>query len=119
MLKQLTWYYVINRPALATLQRGERLVVRGLFDALTEWAMEAAAEPREDRRLPGQFRQLLTLIRSDAEALNVKADDDDQLRMRATVDYIASLTETQAIKLYHRLHGAQAEGSALDVWLRI
>jgi dGTPase len=119
VLKQLTWYYVINRPALATLQRGERLVVRGLFDALIQWAAQAAADSREDRRLPGQFRQLLTLIRNDAEALDVKADNDDQLRMRATVDYISSLTETQAVKLYHRIHGGQPEGSALDVWLRI
>ena len=119
VLKQLTWYYVINRPALATLQYGERKVVRGLFDALAEWAASAADNTREERKLPGQFRQLLTLVRNDAEALAAKADDDEQLRLRATVDYVSSLTETQAIKLYHRLHGAQAEGSALDVWLRI
>jgi len=119
VLKQLTWYYVINRPALATLQRGERLVVRGLFNVLMNWATSAAESTREERTLPGQFRQLLTVIRNDTEALNVKSDDDEQLRMRATVDYISSLTETQAIKLHDRLHGAQAEGSALDVWLRI
>jgi dGTPase len=119
VLKQLTWYYVINRPPLATLQRGERRVVETLYSALTEWATLARQDRREERRLPQQFRELLTLVRGDPEAVRIKKGDDDQLMARATVDYVSSLTETQAIKLFQRLLGGHVEGSALEVWLRV
>jgi dGTPase len=119
VLKQLTWHYVINRPPLATLQRGERHVVETLYSALTEWAALARKDRREDQRLPQQFRELLTLVRGDAEAVRIKKGADDQLMARATVDYLSSLTEAQAIKLYQRLLGGHVEGSALEVWLRV
>lgn len=119
VLKQLTWYYVINRPSLATLQMGQRNVLRTLYSALTGWAEAARRDQREERRLPQHFKELLTLVRADEEALRVKKADDAQLIARAVVDYIASLTEGQALKLYQRLIGGHAEGSALDVWLGI
>ncbi len=119
VLKQLAWYYVINRPSLATLQRGERRVVRTLYQALAEWAQASLRDQREQRRLPLQFKELLSLVRNDPEAVRVKKHDEEQLIARATVDYISSLTESQAVKLYQRLIGGHVEGSALEVWLNV
>src|SRR5207248_572044 len=38
MLKQLTWNYVINNPALATQQYGQRRIIRDLFNIFREVA---------------------------------------------------------------------------------
>lgn len=119
VLKQLTFYYVIHRPSLATMQIGERQVIVKLFDVLNDWASDASHDPVEDRRLPQQLRELLTLVRADEEAYASVQGDDQVLQARAVTDYIASLTETQATKLYLRLTGSQVEGSALEVWLRV
>lgn len=118
MLKQLTWYYVINRAPLATLQRGQRGLIHRLFHRLLEWAGEAAANTREEPRLPVPFRELLTATRSDPAALAAYGRDDEKLRVRAVVDYIASLIEEQAIRLDARLDGRAENESALEVWLR-
>ena len=32
MLKELTWHYIINAPALATQQHGQRKMIRSLFE---------------------------------------------------------------------------------------
>jgi dGTPase len=115
MWKQLTWYYVIHKPSLATVQRGERQVIRTLFGLLSTWASQAQSDEWELSRLPVQFRQALESVQADWEGITVLANDEE-LRLRATVDYVASLTETQAIKLYQRLAGGLVEGSALEVW---
>lgn len=113
MLKQLTWYYVIHDPALATLQRGHQRVVRGLFDDLMRWM------PEEKRagalhRLPRVLLERWEFTKSeqkDGDYPNKKAR-----RARAVADYISSLTEDQAVDLYARLRGG-ADPSVLESWL--
>ncbi len=117
MLKQLTWYYAIDNPALATLQRGHREVIQSLFRRLREWVFEAALERAEQARLPRHLREFLTATRDDREAVSCTNGDDALLRTRAVIDYIAYLTEHQAIELHERLTGGSA-ASALDMWLR-
>lgn len=117
VLKELTWFYVIDNPALASIQRGQRRLVRELFTELLAWANQAAGDKREEARLPRQFRELLKASLSDSAAISASDGDEGTLRCRATVDYVASLTEDQAIRLHQRLMGT-AGSSALDVWLR-
>jgi len=42
MLKELTWFYVINNPSLATQQHGQRKIVKTLFNTFVEACTEPA-----------------------------------------------------------------------------
>jgi len=43
ILKQLTWYYVIERPGLGTQQYGQKLIITQLFEVLTLAAAKRAS----------------------------------------------------------------------------
>jgi dGTPase len=146
MLKQLTWFYVIDHPSMTTPQRGQRQLIRSLFIALMSWTFECLDDRAAENRLPVLLRQLLTDIRNDAEATllakqgtqgaatrlkmdgltakaaknlesaNQTAPGEPFLVRRAVIDYIASLTELQAIRLHERLTTA-APLTDLDRWL--
>lgn len=49
ILKQLTWYYVINRPSLASVRAGQRRMIRSLVDAFAGAAKEDDPETYRDR----------------------------------------------------------------------
>jgi dGTPase len=97
MLKQLTWQYVIVNPALAIEQRGKQRVITELFNTY----MEAATHPREWNLFPGAWRE------------RIAAAADEHARIRSVVDFIASLTEQQAMRLVSRIAGS-APGTILD-----
>jgi dGTPase len=82
VLKQLTWYYVIDQPSLSSVQHGQAAYLENTFDK-EEFAFY---------------------------------ESDEKRNRRAVVDYIASLTDNQAIDLYGRLHGL-ASKSILDSWI--
>jgi dGTPase len=44
VIKQLTWFYVIDRPRLVSTQRGQRQQLRELFNALYTWTEKAYSE---------------------------------------------------------------------------
>lgn len=90
ILKQLTWHYVIDRPMLATQQFGQQTIIRNLFAILAEDALGHTGT----RLFPQSFREQLEICTSDTQ------------RTRIVIDYIASLTEQQAIELYRRMSGA-------------
>jgi dGTPase len=90
VLKELLWYYVIERPAMASQQHGQARIVRELLGIVY-----------------GSAAELLP-----ADRLDDFADHGDALR--AATDYVASLTEQDAQVLYHRLTGVQL-GSLTDV----
>jgi dGTPase len=113
VLKQLTWHYVINSPDLATIQEGQKAVVRHLFTSLTAWAKRE----RSAERLPTRFREIMSAIQEDDEARSALDDDPDKIRSRAACDYIASLTEVQAIELHGRFIG-QSKSSIMQGWVR-
>jgi dGTPase len=96
ILKELIWFYVVDRHELATLQAGQRRLVKTLCSAFG-----AAAHNNSLRLFPEPVREQL-------EGQNERA------RMRGTRDYIASLTEAKAYELHHRLTGA-ARTTLLDV----
>ena len=105
ILKQLTWFYVIDNPSLATLQLGHRRVTKELFEALMPWAVRGWTDPQDLARLPRQLRNLLAFAADDAVA-RADASSADSLCARATADYIATLTEQQALGLHERITGA-------------
>ena len=97
MLKQLTWQFVIRNPALATKQHGERSIIRGLFEIF-----DKATRTRELTIFPFAFREQIE-----------KAIEDSGHSTRVIADLVASMTEQQAVRMYHRLVGASL-GSAMD-----
>ena len=114
LFKQLTWHYVIHDPALATLQEGHADVLRCLFKALEGW-LERAVEDREAFRLPKRLFDLYVVTETEPGHAAFSGNAA-QRRARAVADYIASLTETQALDLNERLTGAGGH-SVLDRWL--
>jgi dGTPase len=119
MLKQLTWQYVINDPALATLQEGQKILIARLFDKLVQW-IEVAEKNKELHRLPQRLREWYDLTSREDGCDDAYGDGDDATtlrRARATADYLAFLTEDQAIDLYERVEGL-APHSVLESWLR-
>jgi dGTPase len=97
ILKELTWFYVINRPALALIQEAQKDVVRRLFDTY-----EKAARP-------GGRRQLLPVPEREA----IDDDPADPVRRRIICDFVAGLTELRALELHGLLTGLR-QGTVLD-----
>ena len=88
MLQELTWHYVIKNPALATQQHGYRKVISDLFKAL----LAAIKEGNWALFPPGVFELI--------------ADTSDSAEnVRIVADFIASMSEPQALELYQRLMG--------------
>ena len=98
MLKELTWTYVIQDPALATQQEGQQHMIEKLFEMYT-----TAASSRKDWRLfPSYYQARLQYAENEAE------------RIRACVDLIAGMTEAQVQKVYSRVTGHAVESSLID-----
>ncbi len=95
LLKSLTWTYVIESPALAAQQHGQRKIVRTLLEYF------AVAVETAPHALPLWAQGLA----HDA--------DSEQSRMRIACDVVASLTEAQSVVLYGQVTGARA-GSVLE-----
>lgn len=104
MLKQLTWHYVIDNPALATQQYGQRRVIKNLFKIFRE----VAGGDHYLHVLPASSRE-------QVESLEDMAGSTERERAltRIVVDLIASMTEKHALEMHHRLTGVSL-GSALD-----
>jgi dGTPase len=91
ILKELTWTYVIEAPALATQREGQKRIIRLLFEAYTD-----ASESRKRLSLfPPYYRYQVERSKSAAQ------------RKRIVVDPIAGMTEPQAIASYAQLMGVQ------------
>ncbi|MFN8665498.1 MAG: dNTP triphosphohydrolase [Thermomicrobiales bacterium] len=97
LLNGLTWYYVINSPALMSQRFGQRSLIRTLFGTLRE----AAASPSDVHIFPPFYREMLEAAESEEE------------RLRVVTDYIASMSEGEVIEIHQRLNG-QSLGSGLE-----
>ncbi len=93
ILKELAWAYVIENPALAAQQEGQREIVRLLFAKFS-----TAAEETRWNIFP-------VSMRADLKASRTQWSQDPVLRMRVVSDLISSMTEIQAIEMYRRLTG--------------
>jgi dGTPase len=107
MLKQLTWHYVIKNPALATQQHGQRVIIRQLFNAFYR------AATRKDFSIDFFPISLQDTLPSEP----FKTASDRKNLARAIIDFMASLTEEQAIATHHRIYGLKL-GSSLVFQVR-
>jgi dGTPase len=110
LFKQLTWHYVINEPSLAALQVGHAKVIKRLFRALTTWLAKD-----ETHRLPRRLVDLYEVTRTEPGS-DAYSGNQVARQARAVADYIASLTESQAVDLHERLSGIGTH-SVTDPWL--
>lgn len=121
VLKNLTWFYVIDRPELESVQRGQRYLIRSLYRDLIEWIEQVWRGPDErstPRELPARLLEYLDIAFSPHEWVGYRPYDSKARIARAVVDYIVSLTEIQAFELHARLTGHSAK-SILDNWLHL
>lgn len=122
--KQLTWYYVIDQPALVSAQRGQVYLIRQLYRDLRIWVRSVYRAKNEDAFVhrpelpPRLFEYLEIAFSSDPMVGCANYDEDDQKINRAVVDYICSLTEVQAVQLSARLRGVTPT-SMLESWIHL
>ena len=106
VLKQLTWYYVINNAALATQQHGQRHIIRELF-----WIFNDAAESKKlDIFAVSSREQMERLIENGNY---VKKEE----RLRVIADLLSGMTEQQVVAIYQRLTGVSL-GTVMDTIVR-
>ena len=103
----MVWRYVIDSPALASQQRGQREIVRTLFRTYKE----AMSDKREAKRLvPGMFqRQLKELDAPPADG----APDGEARAARLAADIVANFSDLEAVAMFRRVTGI-SPGSLSD-----
>lgn len=101
ILKQLTWFYVIEAPSLAVQQFAQKKIVGFLFGVFLE---EAGKSP--SHLLPAYYQERLKEIPTEEPGRGSAIK-------RMAADLIAGMTEAQAIAIYQRLNGMVA-GTAFE-----
>jgi len=100
VLKELTWFYVIDDRSLKVQQHGQRKVVRDLFGTY----MQASED--EDRATLGIFP-----VSQQEEMQNASTREE---RVRLVADLISSMTERQLMITHRKLTGIEP-GSITDL----
>lgn len=125
IIKELTWFHVIQNPELSMVQRGQRAVLRRLIERLREIVdsemdelhmliMEKDnAEAPTLRSIPSRLRRYLWLGWKFNEHY-----DRERSALRAVIDYVASLSDPEAYHLDEVLQG-RMEHSAIGRTLLI
>jgi dGTPase len=106
LLKSLAWTYVIESPALAAQQHGQRTIIETLFDYYCD---QAARSPHA---LPSWAQS----YRSDEQRM-AEHESPEAAYVRLASDIVASLSERQAFAIYSRVTG-QTSGTVLGSILR-
>lgn len=102
LLKQLTWYYVIDGPGLALQQHAQRKIVEDLYNTfLTEVHKDSPSY-----LLPPYCR----------DRLKRKGREHRDSPERIVVDLIAGMTESQALLTFQKLNGVIMP-SGLERWV--
>ncbi|MBO4206790.1 deoxyguanosinetriphosphate triphosphohydrolase family protein [Micromonospora echinofusca] len=99
VLKFVHHRFVLARPDLALHQRGQGRLLATLVEALLSWILD----PAEEARLPRRLHDLVEL--AEAELHPRTPQRDAKARGRAIVDFVASLTDGQAVALLDALSG--------------
>ncbi|OLR94074.1 phosphodiesterase [Actinokineospora bangkokensis] len=121
VLKFVHRRFVLLRPDLALHQRGQARLLTSLVEALDQWLDDRF----EADRLPRRLRDLVAL--AHAEYADLARHNPDSLvgatgepprgrsairalaQGRAVIDFVASLTDTQAVTLLDALSGRQGQ----------
>jgi dGTPase len=99
ILKELTWTYVIEGPALAMQREGQKRIIQNLFDVYSS----AALTRKRWSLFPPYYRDRL------------EKSESDQERQRTVVDLIAGMTEPQAIASYAQVMGVRPSLSLEEI----
>ena len=94
IFKQLIWHYVIENADLATQQYGQRRIVRELFNIF-----HCEAAEKRLKLFPASHREPLERIANEC------GPHTDKERIRIVTDFIAGMTDQQAISMHQRLTG--------------
>jgi dGTPase len=103
VLKFVHHQFVLARPDLALHQRGQARLLDTLVQALLDWILD----PREEARLPRRLHDLIEL--AEAELHPRTPDRAARARGRAIIDFVASLTDGQAVALLDALSGRSGQ----------
>jgi dGTPase len=103
LLKELTWTYVIENPALASHQHGQRKAIRTLFEAYNE-----AADAGRWTLFPAYYRERGA---KSGETYGKAIPTPERVRLIA--DTISSMTDKQALIIYQQFTGI-SPSSMLD-----
>jgi dGTPase len=101
VLKEPTWRYVIQNPALETQQYGQRRVIHDLFNIFAD-AAASGGSPKNIGIFPVGHQEELAAAAGEQETI------------RLVTDFIASMTEQEAFVMHWRLTGI-APGSVTDL----
>ncbi|MEA5153684.1 dGTP triphosphohydrolase [Raineyella sp.] len=112
VLKFIHQYFVLHRPDLALMQRGQANVVRQIVEAFDDWLSDRLDASRAPRRLldlvdaaTDGYRRV---ARRHPEWLDGMTSREDVLRMgrgRGIIDFVAGMTDHQAEATASRLRG--------------
>jgi dGTPase len=109
VLKFVHHTFVLRRADLAMHQRGQASVLTSLVDALEQWVIDSDAADRLPRRLHDlvdlAVREYENLAAGHPEALDRSPSVTALARGRAVTDFVASLTDSQAVALLDALSG--------------
>ena len=104
VLKELTWRFMIEGPALAAQQHGQISAVEYVYGVLFEASDSTTHVNR--RVMPIRAREALERARR-------AGDDSDRTRARIVADALCSMTEDELLRFYSRITG-HSLGSVLD-----
>ncbi len=114
ILKQMIWYHIIDDPKLFHIQHGQRRVLGETFEHVRLVVSEAyeAGEGMEMgarmmRRLPPVLRHTLQLAMADDPSSPYTME---QRLMRATLDYISSLSDAEIYQVHAVMNGRESYG---------
>ena len=105
-LQRLVWTHVIDNPRLATQQRGQRRIIRTLFETYL-----TAVKAHDYALVPALFHRELASL-GDARPEKDRTQNTPE-ETRLAVDIVASFSDDQAVLLYRRIIGV-ATGSITD-----
>jgi dGTPase len=111
LLKELTKTYVVEAPALATQQQGQRRVVQNLFFEYQAAMQRGSKSKRMDA--PRMTAALFPTSMAETVESLVHAKAARRECCRVVADAIAGMTEAQALRIHHRLMGFEF-GSLVD-----
>lgn len=108
VLKFVHQHFVLSRPDLAINQRGLSRVLQRSVDALMAWL----ADDRDRDRAPRRLRELIDLARDGYDRVGgseggpgSSEERDRRAQARGVVDYVASLTDAQALAFSEAISG--------------
>ncbi len=115
ILKQVTWYYVIDRPDLVCTQIGQRTRINETCSKLYEWVQSCFKQCEANdqaltmdeqwvlqRTLPVRLQEFTAelLVANNGGGAYT---DRNHCYARAVIDYVASMTEVELDRLWQRM----------------